>query len=249
MTTQMHLATQYLAAAGICFVDKKEDDSHTNLGFSVEKGTLYSRALDKKGTVLSLSYDTFSLEWNDSSSSSVLQLDGTTHAAVVEWINKMAANSHIATPYSYDLHYELPYQMKEDDVFKLEDLAALQKLKENRSLAQTVLEEFLDSNKLHSEIRIWPHHFDTGAFAPLKDSPDVSVGLGLAIPDSLSDQYYFYISGYKNGSPIAVTDLSELSLGAWKSEGFVGAVLPISGVNKDKGIHFFEEVINKLMTK
>ena len=33
----MHLTAQYLAAAGISFVAKKDDDSHTNVGFSIEK--------------------------------------------------------------------------------------------------------------------------------------------------------------------------------------------------------------------
>lgn len=33
----MHLASQYLAAAAISFVPKKDDDSHTNLGWSNEK--------------------------------------------------------------------------------------------------------------------------------------------------------------------------------------------------------------------
>lgn len=41
----MHLAAQYLAAAGISFVAKEDDDSHTNLGFSAETGSMTTHPL------------------------------------------------------------------------------------------------------------------------------------------------------------------------------------------------------------
>ncbi|WP_299186929.1 hypothetical protein [uncultured Aquimarina sp.] len=249
MTTQMHLAAQYLAAAGISFVEKKDDDSHTNLGFSVEKGTLYTRELDNKSIVLSLSYDLFTLEWNDAGTKNILRLDGTTHAEVLQWINRMVSSSNISVPYSYDIHYELPYQINDDYVFKLQDVSALQQLKENRILAHTILREFLDNNKLNSEIRIWPHHFDTGAFTSLENDSGLAIGLGMAIPDIISHQYYLYISGYKNNNTINVTDFNKLSLGEWKSKGFIGAILNVNGIIKSDGVSFFEQVMNQLITK
>ncbi|WP_299247060.1 hypothetical protein [uncultured Aquimarina sp.] len=244
MTTQMHLAAQYLAAAGISFVDKKDDDSHTNLGFSIEKGTLYTRKLDNKPIVLSLSYDLFTLEWNDANSKSTLKLDGTSHAEVLQWLKRMTANSEISKPYSYDIHYELPYQINDDYVFKLEDVSALQQLKQHRVLSSEIIREFLDRNKLDSEIRIWPHHFDTGAFTPLKDETGLAIGLGLAIPDEAHNDYYFYISGYRGHDGVDTADFKSLSLGEWKNEGFKGAILPITGIHKSNGITFFEEALS-----
>ena len=41
----MHIAAQYLAAAGISILEKQPDDSHTNVGFSVEDRTLFTRPL------------------------------------------------------------------------------------------------------------------------------------------------------------------------------------------------------------
>lgn len=58
----MHLAAQYLAAAGISFVEKKADYSHTNLGWSIDKQRLETHPLSEKGDVLALNYNTFSLE-------------------------------------------------------------------------------------------------------------------------------------------------------------------------------------------
>jgi hypothetical protein len=36
MKDQLHIAAQYLAAANMSFLEKKADDSHTNLGFNTD---------------------------------------------------------------------------------------------------------------------------------------------------------------------------------------------------------------------
>ncbi|MGY3795575.1 hypothetical protein [uncultured Aquimarina sp.] len=243
MTAQLHLAAQYLAAAGISFVDKKEDDSHTNLGFSIEKRSLITRNLDKKPITLSLNYQTFGLEWNDNESIAIFLLDGKTHNQVLEWINSMASKSKLSKSYIYDLHYELPYQITDDYIFKLEDADNLQKLKEQRILANTIIEEFLNTNNLEAEIRIWPHHFDTGAFVPSINASGISIGLGMAIPDTMIDDYYFYISGYHGHDGVDTSDFKKLSIGTWKNNGFKGAVLPITGIEKEQGINFLNEAL------
>lgn len=241
MTTQMHLAAQYLAAAGISFLEKKNDDSHTNLGFSIEKGTLYTRALNLSKDLLSLNYNLFTLEWNSHNLTKTLQLDGTSHAEVLQWIRRMAKDSDINTPYIYALHYELPYTITDDYIYTLKDLSKLQKLVAFRKLSKSTIQEFLQNNQLNSEIRIWPHHFDTGAFASLEDESDLAIGLGLAIPDTMCDDYYFYIGGYQGHDDLDTSGFKPLTTGKWYNEGFKGAILPISGVNKTTAIAFFEE--------
>ncbi len=77
MTTQMHLAAQYLAAAGISFVPEENDDSHTNLGFSTQKECLYTRPLNSSGAELLLNYNFFTLEWNSNNFIRILHLDKT----------------------------------------------------------------------------------------------------------------------------------------------------------------------------
>ena len=51
MEKMLYLAAQYLAAAGISFLEKKEDDSHTNLAFNSNNAQLSSRVLSSKGDV------------------------------------------------------------------------------------------------------------------------------------------------------------------------------------------------------
>ena len=63
MKKQTYLAAQYLAAAGISFVKKEADDSHTNLGFDTDGGFLATHSLSEDGDKLVLNYKNFNLEW------------------------------------------------------------------------------------------------------------------------------------------------------------------------------------------
>ena len=114
-----------------------------------------------------------------------------------------------------------------------------------RVLAQLVLEKIDKQYNLNTSIRIWPHHFDTGIYSPLPDS-DITIGLGLAIPDSISNKHYLYISGYKNGNTIDTSKLPKLASGEWKSNGFTGAILNADTLVESEGVAFFKEAINQL---
>ena len=240
----IHLAAQYLATASKSFLEPIADDSHTNLGFSIVDGAIYSRVLDGKKGYLCLSYKTFSLKWFTPSGSEVLSLHGKSHGEIVQWLHEMTTKTIENGKYTYDLHYDLPYESITDDfVFELKNTSQLEELIHYRILIQLVLENFLEMEQLQSEIRIWPHHFDTGAFSTLEDIPGVAIGLGLAIPDSICDHPYFYMSAYQGHESIAITDYPALTLGAWGHNGFVGAILDAKGCTREDGIKFFREAL------
>jgi hypothetical protein len=237
----MYLLAQYLAAAGISILEKKDDDSHSNLGFSIENSSMYSRPLNDYGDKLSVNFEKFTLDWNSNGVSTSLRLDGTTHAEILKWIKKMAAKAAIKVPYAYSFHYDFPYQINDNFVFKLLDANRLNELLNLRILAQSVLETFIEAQNLNSEIRIWPHHFDTGAYTIYNDMSGEAIGLGLAVPDNVCRDHYFYISGYKGHEVIDTSDFKPLSLGSWSVNGFKGAILPATEIDKNKGIAFLSE--------
>ncbi|CAZ97960.1 hypothetical protein [Zobellia galactanivorans] len=240
MEKMMHLAAQYLAAAGISFVEKKADDSHTNLGWSIDKQGLETHPLSIDGDVLALNYNTFSLEWNSPKNNASFALDGKTHEQVLEWLTN-SADAFLGKKYTYDFHYDLPYSIDDSFTFKL-DAHKLKELTGLRTLAQSSLEKTLEANGLSSDIRIWPHHFDSGAYVIISD--DLSIGFGLAVPDTMINEHYFYISGYKGHDGIETSNFTSLSMGEWKNEGFKGAVLPATKINEAQVVHFFTEAIN-----
>ena len=245
MEKMIHLAIQYLATVSKSFLEPKADDSHTNLGFSLDDGAIYSRMLDGKQTYLCLSYKKFSLEWiTNKEVIDELPLDGKTHKEIVTWINEKALASFGKATYTYDLHYELPYDPIQDDfTFVLDNKSKLDELVHCRILAQLVLEDFLKKSTLVSDIRIWPHHFDTGAFATLPDHPEIAIGLGLAIPDSLIDDHYFYIAAYRGHDSIQVADFKPLQYGKWVQDGFTGAVLGTKNLTREEGLAFFLQAL------
>lgn len=237
----MYLLAQYLAAAGISFLKKKDDDSHTNLGFSIEDKSMYSRPLNNNGDKLSVNYEKFTLEWNSNGLCTSLRLDGTTHAEILKWVEMMASKVAIKLPYSYSFHYDFPYEIKDNFVFKLLDTNRLRELLNLRILAQSVLETFLQDQNLNSEIRIWPHHFDTGAYTIFNDVSNKAIGFGLAVPDAVCNDHYFYIKGYKGHEVLDTSDFEPLSLGTWGVNGFNGAILPATEIDKNKGTSFLSE--------
>jgi hypothetical protein len=241
IATQLHLASQYLAMAGKSFLPQKDDDSHTNLGFFSEDNTLRTWDLNDSGIYLAFRFDDFSLQWGDADGKIAFALDGKNHDEIISWITKMASASKLEKIYNYDLHYELPYSPPVNFRFNSSDLSELDNLLQLRILAQNVLKEFLDGENLQSDIRIWPHHFDTGAFFELNDNSGKSIGLGMAIPDSVCNQHYFYMSGYLGHDALETNSFSKLSYGQWKNNGFKGAILNTSKTNKQQAVEFFKE--------
>ncbi|CAM4385944.1 hypothetical protein [Zobellia nedashkovskayae] len=240
MDKMMHLAAQCLAAAGISFVEKKADDSHTNLGWSTDKQRLETHPLSTDGDVLSLNYNNFSLEWNSPKNNASFALDGKTHQQVLEWLTN-SADTFLGKTYTYDFHYDLPYSIDDSFTFVL-DASKLKELADLRSLTQSGLEKTLEINGLESDIRIWPHHFDSGAYVIISD--DLSIGFGLAVPDTMINEHYFYISGYKGHNGLDTSKFDSLSLGEWKNDGFKGAVLSATKIDKEQLVQFFTETIN-----
>lgn len=242
MIQQLHLASQYLATAGISFLDKKEDDSHTNLGFSVEKKRLETWPLNASGTLLCLDYENFSLNWS-SQENQGLALHGKPHKEVVTWLDNTSKELGLQGSYTFDLHYQLPYTVDSNFKFELNNSGQVQELIRLRTLAQLGIASFLEKENLTSDIRIWPHHFDTGAFAALDDGSGKSIGLGMAIPDSLVNDLYFYISGYRGHNTLNTWAFKVLSNGKWVNDGFKGAILPATGTAQEMVVQFFQEAL------
>lgn len=242
MEKYLHMAAQYLAAAGISFLNKESDDSHTNLGFNTDSGTLSTHALSNDGDRLSLNYKKFMLDWNSNKGTISFRLDGATHKEILKWVSEVS-HAFLNSEYQYKFHYELPYSVTDDYMFKLIDMGEMQNLMHLRILVQFALERIQHDNSFSSPIRVWPHHFDTGIFESLPSS-DVQLGMGLAIPDSICNEHYLYISGYRNNKPIETGRFKELNLGDWRNDEFKGAILPAHNLIESEAVQFFQEAIN-----
>ncbi len=247
---EVHVAAQYLATAAKSFTTPMDDDSHTNLGFNEAEGTLETWLLDNQGLKLKFEYATFSLclasEKGDLIS---YELDGKSHGEVVDWLAKSFSSLGLAKTYSYDLHYSLPYETlnaaSKHSKPAERHLAELVRL---RTIAHRAMEGLVIKHKLDTYIRIWPHHFDSGGYIIVQNSAVSGIGFGMAVPDTLIDDFYLYCSGYNGHQGVDTSSFKPLSLGNWLNEGFKGATLPMSGMDLEKTTSFLEEAINTYMS-
>ncbi len=129
------------------------------------------------------------------------------------------------------LHFDIPEYDFANDVIRSINEQGLSQWKHYRDLANQACANLLGYLQIDGEIRIWPHHFDTGIYVETNDG--IGIGFGLAMEDSLTNQPYFYMSGYKKDGAFEFKSLPELSHGKWITTGnWKGAVLPISDLEQ-----------------
>lgn len=155
------------------------------------------------------------------------------------------------------LHYELPENYPGKDFCFHADEVSLTENANYRFNANLILSDFADQYNLLKEVKIWPHHFDTGFFIGLENNEKgeliKSVGLGFAIPDSMIDEPYYYLSFWSSDGDFKPSK-TELNFGKWMMPNWNGAILTISEINSalsaDEQKHivteFFKEGIKSL---
>lgn len=246
MFTGMHISAQFLAAAGKSFLAKQADDSHTNLGWNSELRSLVTRPFTNKEIRLSLNYSSFRLIWLDVEMEPIssFTLSGAKFKDAIEWLEESSKEVGMVKPYHFDLHYELPYEeFNSRYIFPDLDEDELDLLIENRDLVQESLEVVLGEDRA-DEIRVWPHHFDTGALLGI--SPNHSIGMGLAIPDSISDKFYLYLNGYDQDGPIDTSSFDDIVHGKWMSPNWNGAIAVAEELSFQEMVDFFNSGISEI---
>ncbi|HKO58535.1 MAG TPA: hypothetical protein VJ276_21900 [Thermoanaerobaculia bacterium] len=77
--------------------------------------------------------------------------------------------------------------------------------------------------EVHLPVRCWPHHFDIATLIPL--GGERTLGIGMSPGDTTHGEPYYYVTPWPYP---AVDTLPPLAVGAWNTDGWVGAVLPAS---------------------
>jgi hypothetical protein len=231
----MHIAVQYPAAAAISFNKSCDDDSHTALHWNPDVQSLQID-LKEKGLLFGLSYRKFALEFRkiNNSLTDSMELSGKTHNEIITWIRSVLGNG-----FDMKLHYDLPYEFPlshfEPDVISNDDLT---QLRDKRELAYDSLEAFRMNLNNPSPVHTWPHHFDTAVSEDMGNGR--ALGFGLATPDSMRNEFYFYAYAFDGASPVEVKSLQEPATGEWVStDSFKGAVMSSENTSKASVMSFF----------
>ncbi len=227
----IHVLSQVLARLNRTFVSEKKDDSHTNLYFDPVSGRLYGRWIDRsKGDIIpALDLSEPALLWLDSSLKTVHQmgLAGRTLADSETEISKNLSKLGLSSEgYAEPMHYEIPEYGFEGQLVKPLDSKSLSEWSRYLTLANDAAGHLLGYLQQKGEIRIWPHHFDTGMYVIPNEK--TGIGFGLAMEDAMGGAPYFYLAGYGQQSGIIHKKLPKLPAGRWETgENWKGAILTL----------------------
>lgn len=249
---QLHWLCQTIAKANRTFVPAKADDSHTNLYFDSLGNRIVGRWIEiPAGSMMFvINLSNLRFEWLNSNYQTVSSFN--TIGKKLEVAEREIAENLVDIGLNPDgftdaLHYEIPdYSFTDLDIQPLSE-ESVEEWIYFRSLANKVCSILLGYLQIESEIRIWPHHFDTGIYAVTKEG--AGIGCGLAMSDTLIGGPYFYMSGYPASGSLDYTNLPVFLKGRWETgEGWKGAVLPLSDIKK-LPLDEYKDVINDYLLK
>ena len=136
-----------------------------------------------------------------------------------------------AVGFTQKMHYDIPEygfmnepipEMSEEDLLEWANY---------RLLANEACAAILTTLGVTGEIRIWPHHFDTGIYVAANEN--MGIGFGLAMEDQMAGAPYLYMSGYPTSGTLDFSSVTELPFGRWElSEYWNGAIMPLNELNE-----------------
>ena len=249
----IHQSAQYLAAAAKSFLPEQSTDFHTSLIWDADLTSFVSHEISEEGARLALNLEYYSLDVLHPEMGEIASypIGGANHLDILNWIGREKYLLGIERDYSFEMHYELPFP-------KLHDRSAHARIEKSelhhhaslRNLATEVLNEMKPVFDRMDDVLVWPHHFDSAVIGYFDDMPQLdSIGLGLAMPDSVSDVPYFYLAAYHGNKPIEAKDLPLLKSGKWENGDFKGAVLSAENLENQEGVAFFKEAINAFLNR
>lgn len=256
---QIHHAAQFVASMGNAFCAKESDDSQSNLAWISSRHGLLGHEIKFDTSIwVGLLYHPFELHIFDTNLDSIayLNLGGEKKSDIILWL-KQQITTLGGHPDHFRMidHFEIPHHPTMDgEPFVIRNMVYHQEMAKYRSNAALVLKELAEQFEHASKVRIWPHHFDIGAFIPLafseQNTPTKAISIGLAVADHRINEYYYYVSQWLAEGNVQYENLPPLDSGGdWIcQEDYNGAVLPISALLKTTNAEAQHQLLYQFFT-
>jgi hypothetical protein len=239
-TLQVHHAAQLVAMVGHGLLPTEEDDSQSNMEWIDRRGALLGKDIPLAQTIrMGLLYHPFELHIFDHNLDSLdnLNLEGRTKQLAINWIKDhitaLGADAEKVKPIG---HFDIPHHPLDDGAeFELPNPIYHLEMAKYRSNADLILKEIKMKFEHASEVRIWPHHFDSSLHIPVAfdetGNTTQSITIGLAVADSLLDEYYYYVNPWQPSDKVDPKSVPQLKgAGRWTKGKNKMAVLPASAL-------------------
>lgn len=213
-----HQLCQSIAKANRSYVQALTDDSHTNLFFDGVDNRILGRWIEVNNQKVCLSLNMFNLhyEWLDPSLSciqSVNPIGKRIEVIEAELAKNLEEFNLDPSGFIDPLHFEIPiYSFINDPIQELNE-SAINEWVYYRSLANDACHWLSGHLQIPGEVRIWPHHFDTGVY--VQPNEKIGFGFGLAMQDELVGAPYFYMAGYPKQMNLSYNNLTDLGTAKW----------------------------------
>ena len=226
----LHQLCQVHALITSNLVKEQEDYSHTNLGFDALGRRILSRwiSTNHQKVCLSLNLEKFTFEWLSDSFDLIKEIEivGKYFGQLQNEVqSSLTEIGFVEKELTVGLKYEIqdyPFKGNSIDHPETESLDEWIRIRSLANFACNLFLKFLNSD---AEVRIWPHHFDTGFYLEIANK--LGVGFGLAMKDNLIGSPYFYLSGYPLSGDLQMKNLPSLENGHWEKGNWKGAVLTL----------------------
>lgn len=235
---QLHWAAQFIAMAGQSYLPPQPDDRHTNMGWEAGTQRICGRILRQEGVNVQVGIDVpgfrLMLMEENGQQLAATPLEGRTREELRQWLEVQLAHLGMpALPLSYIDHYDLPdHPLARGAVFQKPESDLLEAWMALRTNAQALLRNVAAAYPTASEVRIWPHHFDTGVYIPLRQNEEGTdthvLGAGLAMTDQVANEPYLYVFGWMKNGSIDYGLMPMLEYGRWSKGDWKGAYLAVN---------------------
>lgn len=245
----IHRVSQILALTGVNLVDKKTDDSHTNLAWETARSAIVGRYFQLSNQTMRLIFllkeKELAFETEKGQLVASISLDYSDHESLMMWWKMQLQELGVREELVDTVHYDLP----DTEDYKTVEIADFDSFLKPwitlRVQANQVFEQLNKAKNISSEIRIWPHHFDTGVYYPIK-ADSHAIGAGMAMADTLQPEPYYYMYGWVKNREIDFNQVPDLDKGQWLIDGdWKGAVLPVSELKNLENLQEVNKFFNQ----
>ena len=222
---QLHWAAQLVAAANNATLPPKDDHSHTSL-YLIDEDILAGGFADGNqpfATAIQISNLTLLNLDETGRPVNAYELIGTKFSDALAWLSASIGGLGSQEVSLSKPTYDVPEHPVSRDEKPFEpNLDILAGLSNWYGNAHKILNE-VRKKEGSSPVLCWPHHFDLATLIDLGEGK--SVGVGLSPGDGSYNEPYWYVAPWPY--PLE-TNLPELSIGHWHTEGFTAGVLSSS---------------------
>jgi hypothetical protein len=221
---QLHHAVQIASAFANSYLEKRADDSQSNLEWVEADRALASNEVN--GTSVAVRVADLTLLIGEQS----FEMLGKTITEAADWLcGQLQSAGFDTSRFTLNRTFGIPEQpVGNGDSFsaRSHDLQDLAKWFWN-SVPQL---ERVRSENAGSDVRCWPHHFDIATLISL--DAEKTVGAGMEPGDIYYDEPYFYVNA---NPPPWGTELPQTlkGHGEWHTQEWLGVVLPASNLTND----------------